>query len=98
MLDRVPYDHAFLPDRLNPDRRRARRIARDRAEEARPTLDRLTRIAGITGARIEDGHLEDEDGAVLYGFSLSLTVERAVSFERVREAFLRDVAYIDVLE
>lgn len=42
--------------------------------------------------------MEAADGAVLYGFSLSLGVERAVPFDRLRELFLREVAYIEVLE
>jgi len=98
MLDRVPYDHAFLPAALNPDRRRARRIAGERAEQARPELDRLTGVPGITGARVEDTHVEAADGAVSYGFSLTLDVERAVSFDRLRELFLREVASIEVLD
>lgn len=98
MLERVPYDHPFLPAPLNPDRRRARRIARERAERSRPELDRLARVPGITAASVEDTHVEPGDGAVLYGFSLSLGVERAVSFDRLRELFLREVAYIEVLE
>ena len=98
LLERVPFDHPFLPAPLNPDRRRARRIARDRLAQARQRLDRLTRVPGITDASVEDTHVEASDGAVAYGFSLSLGVERAVSFDRVRELFLREVASIEVLE
>ncbi len=98
MLERVPYDHPFLPAPLNPDCRRARRIARERAERTRPELNRLTRIPGITAAGVDDTHVETADGAVAYGFTLSLDVERAVSFDRIRELFLGEVAAIEVLE